>query len=190
MVSLMQRRREMMQSAAAPVPSGPLYSFDDLHVALTSNYQQGWTSDGNHFKFTGTRRNYGTYWQFDKAGSTTDSAEWTDVMFTIPSGASVTMMLKNITTTSNRAGYFNFIMNRYEEVDGHYRVVGFRNADGNAITYASGDDTPADATATVTTDTASSIWNFYFYVYNPSSGGQNFTFEFDLELYVNGTRYI
>ena len=111
-------------------------------------------------------------------------------MFTIPSGASVTMMLKNITTTSNRAGYFNFIMNRYEEVDGHYRVVGFRNADGNAITYASGDDTPADATATVTTDTASSIWNFYFYVYNPSSGGQNFTFEFDLELYVNGTRYI
>lgn len=167
-----------------------LYAFDSL--AANGDYQQ-YVVSGNHFKITGSRRNYNSDFQFDRGntpGNTTQRNSWTTPMFSIAEGAVQTMKLKNVRITCDRAAYFNVSLRRYETYDDKTVSVGFMNSAGTGITCNAGTTTqdlveisaesPLDATA------------HYFSVYtsNSSAQTQNYTIEFDMELYIDGVRYV
>lgn len=188
MVSLMQRRREMMKMASSPTL--PLYSFDNL--TKTGGYQQYYITNGNHFKITGSRRNYEADWQFDKgvSGSQSTTGNWTTPMFYIPSGSTVRLVLQDLSISSTRSGYMNFGLYRYEQLNGTKLAVGFRNADGTGITYTTTSTTGGhEEISAVSPDDATAHY-FGFYIFNSSGQSQTYTIEFDLELYVDGVRYI
>lgn len=173
------------------VVSSPLYSFDDM--TATGTYQSYTISSGNHFRVSGIRRNYESDWQFDvgsSPGSTTDRNNWNTPMFSITNGANLELRLKNVSITSNKTGYFNFLVNRYEAVDGSNLAVGFRQASGNGVSYTNGTTTYDLLTANAVSPISGTAHYFGFYIYNSSSTSQDYVAEFDVELYVDGVRYV
>lgn len=188
MGDILRRRGMMARAGAAPTP--PLYSFENL--TKTGGYQQYAVTNGNHFKITGTRRNYEADWQFDKgvSGSSGTTANWTTPMFSIPSGSTVKLVLKNLSISSTRAGYFNFLLKRYEEDSGTKNAVGFIYTNGTGITYTTTATTGVTEEISAVSPLAATAHYFAFYIYNSSGQSQTYTVEFDLELYIDGVRYV
>lgn len=170
---------------------GALYSFDSLSASGT--YQQ-YVVSGNHFTFTGTRRAGESNFQFDKGntpGSTSDRSSWTTPMFSIASGSAVQLKLKNVSITSDRDGcYFQFGLYRYETYDSSTRVLGFYNDSGTAITYDSGTSAQVLIESNVVSPLDATAYYFGFYTYNSSAQSMTYTIEFDVELYIDGVRYV
>ena len=179
-INLLLRRRQLLNA------NSPKYEFEDITFS-NGSYSHITTSNGNHFKFNGTKRGYAIYWQFDfaKAGNT----DFTEELFQLPVG-SVTIKLTNLNVTSNKAGYFNFAVYSPTERDGSTRIVAFYNADGTSVTYTTAGLANDERTMTAQISQEDVVLNFGFYIYNSSSSNQTYTVEFDFEMYVNGERYI
>lgn len=185
MVNLL-RRRVMMEQAGI----SPLYRFDNL--TKTGGYQQYSIRNGNHFVITGTRRGYESDWQFDKgvSGSQSTTDSWTTPMFSIPANASIRIVLSNLNISSNRAGYFNFILRRYEEIDGTKIAAGFVQSQGTGITYTTTATTGGREEISAVSPSNVEAHYFGFFITNSVGQTQNYTIEFDLEVYINNIRYV
>lgn len=173
MVSLMQRRRMMMQAAGAS-PSGPLYqlkqgvsSFTGRNTTVTGNN----VVDKNTSGSTGARNMYlsDTY-----GGNTQPTATW----FTLHSGDVVTLKWKNISYTN------------YYTSGSSSTAFGIRNTSGTSIIAISisltrnTTGTFADQETTVTLASDENVAAVTFYMQRKSDVTS------DIEMWVNGIRYI
>ena len=184
MVSLMQRRREMMKAAGAtpPTPSGPLYPSDNFTDSSVSGFTVTVTN-GNHFavKFTKYVANY----QTRTANYSSFNSAWTDWM-PLHNGDQVVMKLKNISYSNSKSTSRNFECN-FRETGTNTALFGFVNALGSRLTIPSGTGTLADKTysTTISGDTGVSALRFWD---NNTSG--TLQVEMDIEVTVNGIRYL
>lgn len=180
------RRREMLQASGGP--TGPLYAFED-DTWEPDSYCTYTVSNGNHFSQSSTRRGHGVRCTFPQFIDTEAAIDW-QPLFTLHAGDSVTMKLKNIYVTGRIQGNY-FTATFHNVVDGA----------GNALFGFIGDDKIswgiqrssyhiADKTMTVTIAADADIYWFHLYQYAAQASYSFQTFEFDLELYVNGVRYI
>ncbi len=103
-------------------------------------------------------------------------------MFAVPAGATFTLNVKNFRYTGNTStSNFITINFRNEIGTGSSSIVG---GECRHELTATGDGTKNDFTATFTVESAQNAYSIYAFVYRAVE------FEFDIELYVNGQRFV
>ena len=174
MASLMQRRREMMQTASSG-GEAPLYQFKQ---GTSSDTGRSIVISDNHIIHNRTATNNasrGLYVGETASGSAVLTAAW----FSVNPGDVVRVKIKNIEYANHNTAY-----------ECNYYVQ-FKNASGTTVfssataTYPrGGTGTLADIEETTTIENAADITCALFW------STRNALSEYDLELYVNGIRYI
>lgn len=181
MVSLMGRRREMMQSASVP-----LITFNDMTAgttALAEPYGQLKTSNGNHIYYYNRRRNYGIYWTIDQADATY-SASFSKI-FSVRAGDSVTIKAKNF-IVSGAASNSPLLTISYRDSTG--QLGGFTSGNANRISISVGNLGDFETTSVMPRDASVNAFRVYMNASGQGTGGPKINF--DLEVYKNGTRII
>ena len=156
--------------------NAPLYTFDDL-----SNSQSGRSlqiTNGNHIKMISTVNSKYMYARFTElAGAWSDKSS--NPLFSLSPTDELSLTIKNITYSGNTTGgKFNYYLVN-ASADTNVRSA-------NDISLPTGSTTVTDDTRTVEVggEATASIGWIKFWLYRPV------TFECDIELYVNGARYI
>ena len=143
-------------------------------------------TDGNHLYWSGKRNGYWVYYQLTggKTGGSTYAAG-TSPVFTIPAGASVILKAKNITYKSANANN-TLSFGLMKDDDTVAKSITIKPSPAQDTAY----DPFADVTSTTTTFAEETpIKSFRT---GRSTGTYNTTFAvyFDIEMYVNGIRWI
>lgn len=159
-----------------------LYPIRDISNMKVSSDIMLSVSNGNHIALK-TTANSRTCYIFSSYVKATYNPDFnTNTLFSIPAGATYEIKVKNISYSGNTEASNNFRL-AVKASDS----TGTTAAKSDSITIANtGDGTLSDVTntATLETDSATNIGSIWFSVYRAV------TLEFDVELRVNGVRYI
>ena len=159
-----------------------LYPIRDISNMKVSGDIMLSVSNGNHIALK-TTANSRTCYIFSSYVKPTYGTDFnTNTLFSIPAGATYEIKVKNISYSGNTEASNNFRL-AVKASDSTGTTV----AKSDSITIANtGDGTLSDVTntATLETDSATNIGSIWFSVYRAV------TLEFDVELRVNGVRYI
>lgn len=178
-----------MMQLSTPAPA-PLYSFDTRDV--TTNTTGGTSyiqfSNGNHIKSYSVRR-YAAFGSFNNWTSTvtTENTSW-PAMFTLAPGDVILWRMKNVTVKSTVGSTTTVNVTCWLRSDTQAKVVGINDTSvfslkgGQTLTFDVVEDT-------ATMEAATNVQSLRIYP-NSTGQGANLTLEFDLEVYVNGVRYI
>lgn len=190
MVSLMQRRREMMQRVVSP---STLITFDTMTygtTGLSEPYGQVKTSNGNHFYYYNRRRNYGAYISPHECANAFD-ASWPAIL-EAQVGDVIDMHLKNFIVSGAASNSPIFTVALASATGSSGYMAGFSNGytgnGDNRIRIAVGDLGDFEAATTVTADYVARAIRIYMNASGQGTGGPKINF--DLEVYKNGTRII
>ena len=160
-----------------------LYPIRDISEMAVSSDIKLSVSNGNHIVLK-TTSNSRTCYIFSSYVKTNYSPAFiANELFSLPAGATYEIKVKNISYTGNTVASNNFVGLNAKASDSSGTTV----ATSGSITIANaGDGTLSDVTntATLETDSVTNIGSIAFFVYRPV------TLEFDIELRVNGVRYI
>lgn len=171
-MDMMRRRAMMVAEEGEPAPLSSLYQCD-VYAVSSSIWYGG---DGNHFYFKTTANSRGPHVNKTKAQA---SHITSGTVVTVHSGDEVELIVKNIVYAIGSA---DTTMNVAFKKNDSAGTTIFALGDKNYSKNTSGTHPGYTATTTVSQDAA--ITDVYFYLYRAA------TFEFDLELYVNGVRYL
>lgn len=160
-----------------------LYPIRDISEMAVSSDIKLSVSNGNHIvlKTTANSRTCYIYSSYVKPSYNKGFIE--NELFSLPAGATYEIKVKNISYTGNTVASNNFVGLSAKASDSSGTEV----ATSGSITIANaGDGTLSDVTntATLETDSVTNIGSIAFFTYRPV------TLEFDIELRVNGVRYI
>ena len=169
--------------------SAPLYPLENGEHTFTTNSRELTITKGHHFAYTapnatasnsskGAYLNLSTVSDNNTSATTNDNITLTDVLFTIPSGASVVFKIKNIHLTT-----------LLPDANTTKYTIGLRNGDGSTPTGVTSGDKRGTASSDITISTTASadtpITCVMMYISNSYSA-----FEADICLTVNGERWI
>ena len=160
-----------------------LYPIRDISEMAVSSDIKLSVSNGNHIVLK-TTANSRTCYIFSSYVKTNYNPVFiANELFSLPAGATYEIKVKNISYTGNTVASNNFVGLNAKASDSSGTTV----ATSGSITIANaGDGTLSDVTntATLETDSVTNIGSIAFFAYRPV------TLEFDIELRVNGVRYI
>ena len=160
-----------------------LYPIRDISEMAVSSDIKLSVSNGNHIVLKTTSNSRTCYIYSSYVKPTYNPGFIANELFSLPAGATYEIKVKNISYTGNTVASNNFVGLRANASDSSGTTV----ATSGSITIANaGDGTLSDVTntATLETDSVTNIGSIAFFVYRPV------TLEFDIELRVNGVRYI
>ena len=171
----MMRRRAMM-SAKEQGGGGPLYQMYEAEDLVVSGYIT-YSCSGNHFRFKTTANSRGPHVTTDAVNISHSAGAST--AFSLRTGDQVQIILRNIEYT---VGSSNTRLNVILKENDAAGTTRFQLTEQSFPANTSGTVAELSNTDTITADC--DINDVYMYVYRTAE------FEFDLELYVNGTRYL
>lgn len=191
------RRREIMAQAGGS--SGPLYTFDNLFAnnsdVSSSNvgYSTITISNGNHFKYWSRNRGSGyiKYANFAVACSKFSSLSSEPVMFNFFAGDQIELKLKDgYVNCGQRASYNGYARFSLRDAS-NTLILGWNGSGADYELYTTGKVKKefSELSVTKTLEADVSAMCFYWYAYGNTQACQ-ITLEADIELYVNGVRYI
>ena len=160
-----------------------LYPIRDISEMAVSSDIKLSVSNGNHIVLKTTSNSRTCYIYSSYVKPTYNPGFIANELFSLPAGATYEIKVKNISYTGNTVASNNFVGLRANASDSSGTTV----ATSGSITIANaGDGTLSDVTntATLETDSVTNIGSIAFFAYRPV------TLEFDIELRVNGVRYI
>lgn len=172
----MIRRRAMMAAKEQGGGDSPLYQlFQQVYEAISGYVSYGASGNRVHIKTISNSR--GPHVNADSVGTSHDTEKST--FFSLRTGDQAQIVLKDINYTVGTATTrLNVTFKENTSAGATIISTGDQRFSANT----SGDVAEMSFTATVTAD--ADINDVYFYLYRAAE------FEFDLELYVNGTRYL
>lgn len=174
MTALMRRR--MMMAVKEQGGDSPLYQMYEAEDRAVSGYIT-YSCSGNHFRFKTTANSRGPHVTTD-AVNISHSTEASTV-FSLRTGDQVRIILKNI---EYAVGSSNTRLNVILKENDSAGTTQFQLTEQSFPANTSGTTAELSNTATITADC--DINDIFLYLYRAAE------FEFDLELYVNGTRYL
>lgn len=186
-----------MARGDASIP--PLYTFDSRNFTInSSNSPTSYlkVSDGNHIKYYARNRGSSFQAYFSLTNTATSFQSSWPAMFTLHTGDTVVLKLKNIYLYSNQGtsyhGYVNF---RLKTSGTETNIIGWNanpdETDTNYVLHINGKETKRIDELSKTVQLTGNKNVGSFCVYNGGSGQAMYiTLEADIELYVNGVRYI
>ena len=172
-MTLMQRRRSMMQTATSPAPTGPLYPVADFSNYTPSSAK--WAVARPHITATTSANSRSLYFG-RPSHSTAHKTTWAK-MFTLQDGDVRKIEVKNISFVSSSSASNYFYVS-------FYSTSGIGVASTGTISFGSGSGTVSDFSLEATQSGDADINAVRITVYRAVE-----SLDFDLYLFVNGIWY-
>jgi hypothetical protein len=163
------------------VTESALYPLDDVAEVRAGSDVWVAISNGNHIYGRTASNSRGPY-IFKDGHVSINATTAFGVMFAVPAGATFTLNVKNFRYTGNTDTSNLITINCRNEIG-----TGTTSIVGGECRYdltTTGDGTKNDFTGTFTVESAQNVYGILAWVYRAVE------FEFDIELYVNGQRYV
>lgn len=181
----------MVQAASAPVSLITFDTRDFTTYTPASGFARGYikVTNGNHFKFYTSKRGADCQGYINEHDSSETAPTNWPAFLSLHAGDVVEVKAKNVSTSCGKSGANGYTIVSFRDGDEH--ICGWNATSTSSVFYVV-NGTPVSyseisTSVTLTADKGITCLRFYAY-----SSAQNamITFECDLELYVNGVRYI